>query len=228
MLEMQYPYIEGNIICDGRVHRITPRTVFRIEDLELYLLNYFDETLRTECTTIVQRNRNGELVKVPLIDYDSVTNMMRTGRLRLTEVPVNELFAEYFSGRRIETLKPVKDFPQCLTQARAVIILYIDNMGNIYMKTDGQWHLLSGEALMKIMESYDIEWHMLVPDTLAPPSLVNIAVSRTAAGYIAENTKVNGDGIGYEERYAIGNAHHYSVHSKYTDANGFTRMTVKP
>ena len=228
MLEMQYPYIEGNILCDGRVHRITPHTVFRIEDLELYLVNYFDETLRTECTTIVQRNRNGELVKVPLIDYDSLTNMMRTGRLRLTEVPANELFAEYFSGRRIETLKPVKDFPQCLTQARAAIILYIDNFGNVYMKVDGHFVLLGGAELMKVMESYDIEWHMLVPDVPAPTSLINIAISKTTSGYIAENSKANGDGIGYEERYAFGNIHHYSVHSQYTDANGFTRLHVKP
>lgn len=223
MIRMQYPNINGNSLCDGRIHNITPYGISRIEDLEIFLMEYFDETRGCECSTILYRMPNGEISKIPLLDYDLLFNMINNGELRLTPEDLYAFFARYYSNSRscISAQQPVKDFHQCLAQARAAIILYIDNNGNIYYKDGNNFVKVDGNLLSQLMQAYDIEWHRKETNALASKSEIDSAIYKTM-GHMLKHDR-HDDGLSFEERYKIGNIHHYSVSYQYTDDRGFKR-----
>ena len=48
MIKMQYPNINNNSLCDGEIHDIVPYCIYGIENLEIFLLKYYDETKKTK------------------------------------------------------------------------------------------------------------------------------------------------------------------------------------
>ena len=48
---LQYPYIPGVSICDGRPHTIEPTRIYRttIGGRSFYVLNYRDEQINDDC-----------------------------------------------------------------------------------------------------------------------------------------------------------------------------------
>ena len=223
MLRLQYPNIRGNSLCDGRVHNITPYTVSRIEDLELFLLEYYDESMACDCTTILLRRPDGSLCKIPLKDYDLLFEMIGNNILRLTDEDLFVFFATYYSKRDsfIPAEAPVKDFHECLTQARAAIILYIDANKNIYYRKGLTYVRVNADLLLQLMQAYDIEWHRKETKRLASQSEIDAAIHNTLGHRLKEER--HDDGLSYEERYKIDNIHHYSVSYQYTDSKGFKR-----
>jgi len=223
MIKMKYPNIDNNSLCDGRVHEITPYNISRIEDLEIYLMSYFDETMNCEAITILSKLPNGDINKLPLLDYDLLYDMINSGKIRLTEEDLFTFFAKYISNPKdpINFKKPFKDFNQCLTAVRAAIILYIGIDGCIYYKSENKYIKIDGNTLSKIMQLYDIEWHRTAPDSLASKSEIEYAINNTM-GHMLKKDPYD-DGLSCEERYSIGNIHHYTIGYQYKDLNGLTR-----
>lgn len=218
MIKMQYPNIKGNSLCDGKTHIITPHRISRIEDFDIFLMEYYDETMGCQCSTILLRTSNGELIKIPLLDYNLLFNMIKNGELRLTP---EDLSIFFIKGNYIKTREPVKDFRQCLAQARAAIILYIDENGNIYYKDSNSFGIIDGNTLSRLMQAYDIEWHRKETNALASNSEIDNAIHKTM-GHMLKHDRY-ADGLSYEERYKIGNIHHYTIGYQYTDDKGFKR-----
>ena len=223
MIRLKYPNIDGNSLCDGRIHNITPYSISRIEDLELYIMDYFDESIQNECSTILSKNPNGVIEKIPLLDYDLLFDMVYNNQLRLTEEDPFIFLINYKEPNTyINNRKPLKDFGECLTQARAAIILYIDSNGNIYYKDGSNLIKVTGEQLLQIMQLYDIEWHRKETNELASKEEIESAINNATRGLVTHEPHSNG--VSYEERYNIGNIHHYTVGYQYKDVKGFTRF----
>lgn len=230
MIRMQYPLIAGNPLCDGQIHNVTPHRVSRIRDLDIYYFEYFDETKHCECTTILQKMPNGELYKVPLLDYDSLDYIISRNLLELTKEDLDTFFALYYidPSKYIPTRQPVKDIYECMAQARAekarkAAILYIDDNKDIYYKSKNNFFKVDGKLLSKFMQAYDIEWHTKETDRLAPQIEIDAAISRTIGYLLTKNA--NGDGWSLEEKYRIGNIHHYVISYQYTDYKGHTKIS---
>lgn len=211
MIRMQYPNINGNPLCDGRIHQITPHSLSRIEDLDLFLLSYYDETCNCDCYTVLYRTPNGEIRKIPLLDYNYLFKIINNNWVKLTPENMRSFFDRISSSDYIRSEKPIENFQRALTQTRAAIILYVDETGNIYLKKGNSFSLVSAIMLSEIMQRYDIEWHRKETDTMAPQNIVNGAIGRMFRQL---------DDISCKERYRIGDIHHYSVGYRYTDTNG--------
>ena len=221
MFRMQYPNINGNDLCDGQIHNISPYAVSQIEDLELFLLEYYDENYSCNCTTILHRTNTG-IKKIPLLNYDLLFEMIDSGKIKLEPVDLHNFMLD--NGKNdptIQTEKPVKDFHQCLTQTRATIILYIDTNRNIYYKNGNNFVRVDGYLLSQLMQNYDIEWHRKETNALASKNEIDDAIYKTM-GHMLKRDRYD-DGLSFEERYKINNIHHYSVNYQYTDDKGFKR-----
>lgn len=205
---MQYPKIKDNNLCDGRIHCIRPTNLYRIEDFELYYFEYFDEEYSSNCFTILINDQDG-FKKMPLLNYDLLYQMLETQALTLTPVSINELFVNNRNGF-INAVKPELDITYPLAQARAAIIIYIDEMGNLWIKNQNKYQKITSEQLSMLMQKYDIEWRMLNNDSLASDALVNSCLNKNFPRY---------DGLSFKEKYRIDDICHYSVCYTYQDSN---------
>lgn len=223
-IRMQYPNIKGNLLCDGEIHDVIPLRVSKIENSGFFLLEYVDKSVGSSCITILRKMPNGEISKIPLLSYDSLQEAIKNGKLKLTEVDLNDFFVDYYSNPKIfiNAKRPFENFEQCLnstinlTQTRKAILLFIDKFGDIYCKYE-----VDGNLLLKFMERYDIEWRKLETNSLAFQTQIDYAIRKTL-GHIIK-TEPHSDGISYEEKYAYGNIHHYTVSYQYSDELGFKR-----
>lgn len=76
---MQYPFKQGDSSYDGRIHEIVPILLIRIGDntynSEYYCLHYRDNSLPNSgiMMTIIRRDRYGRITKIPLENYNGLT-----------------------------------------------------------------------------------------------------------------------------------------------------------
>lgn len=211
-IQMQYPNISGNQLCDGRVHIINPSSLNRIEDFDLYLLDYFDETFGCYCTTVLIKTKTG-FKKIPLLDYDLLFRMLENNQLNLIPVDLMEII---LNNRNlfINAETPKKDISVPLTQTRACIIIYIGKDGSLYTKINGKVERINAEQLSAIMQKYDIEWRYLENNMKASPDAINRSINRHLG---------HQPGLSVKERYNFGDIRHYTVSFEYTDSRGFRR-----
>lgn len=220
MIKMEYPNIKDNDLCDGKIHDIIPLNIDRIENSELYLLEYYDRTKKCNGVTILYKAYNGEITKIPLLSYDLLFYLIDNKKIDLSYEDLGLLYDYDYTNRPNQYIKanqPLKDFQECLALARAAIILYIDANGNIYLKNENKFVKVDDDLLLKIMQQYDIEWHDKETNALASQKEIDYAIQKTIGHLLTPERE---DGLSYEERYKIGNIHHYTVSYQYTYGDG--------
>ena len=76
---MQYPVIEGNVLCDGREHVIRPRLLreFYYEGGRYYAMSYDDLTMHARGAFTILVEEGGRFYKVPLRDYNGFNRIAR-------------------------------------------------------------------------------------------------------------------------------------------------------
>ena len=197
--KIKYPNIPGNHLCDGKIHSIKINRMFRIDNYNLFVLEYYDFDHR--CNLI----NNGGFILHP-IELRKIDIPNTLARLKLPPIPPV-----------IYNVKPVKDIYRCLTIARALIILYIDSEGNIYTILDGKRNLINSTDLLNIMEEYDIEWRELETNTLASKERINTALN-------IYNPRI--PGLSFEGRgaYDRKGAMHYTVSNDIEIEQGVHRI----
>ena len=71
-IQMEYPNIEGNNLCDGTWHRISVlRLWYVVSCSNLLVMEYADHKHEMQCITILVCTSNG-IMKAPLIDYSEL------------------------------------------------------------------------------------------------------------------------------------------------------------
>lgn len=86
-LNLQYPYIPGNQLCDGTWHQISVTGVWRLANSpHTFIMEYLDRNYNVSCLTVLIRTTSG-LQKAPLISYEGIHRM--TDRLL---IPVSAEF----------------------------------------------------------------------------------------------------------------------------------------
>ena len=209
-IQMQYPVIKENYLCDGSVHIINPLALRRIENGDLYLLDYFDESYECNCTTILIKTKEG-FKKIPLLDYDLLYEMIENDQLDLLPVSIYEI-TMINRNLFIKTEPPQENIS--ITLARAAIIIYIGKDGNLYTKINGEIQRIDAQQLSAIMEQYDIEWRYLNNNELVSPDAINTIINN----YLGYQP-----GLTVKEKYKYGDIRHYIVSFEYIDSNGFRR-----
>lgn len=91
---MQYPYDEEgkNRLFDGKQHTIKPIAIRPIQGIysvsvdknrhkqleeQLYVLAYYDVSMKTNCVTIIEKNSLGGVKKIPLNDYKLLNQYLK-------------------------------------------------------------------------------------------------------------------------------------------------------
>ncbi len=119
--------------------------------------------------------------------------------------------------------EPRRDkIPPYYAQARAAIILYIDNDSNIYYAEHGIRYKVDDSSLIEIMEKYDIEWRRKETNRLATHAEIDNAIYNTIP-YISK-FDINVEGLYYHEKCNDGKTYHYTLGYRYTDKNGHSRI----
>ncbi len=211
-LQMQYPSIQGNQLCDGRVHSINATALNRIDGFELYLLDYFDEVYACDCSTVLVK-KDGCFKKIPLLDYDLLFSMLDKEQLDLIPVQLSEIMRNN-ANLFIAAEPPRQDISVPLTQARRAIVIYIANDGTLYVNVGNGFERITADQLSAFMQGYDIEWRYKESNELASPEDIDIAIN---------NHLGHQDGLSVKERYHFGNIRHYSVGYSKVDENGNIR-----
>ena len=112
-IRIQYPYIYGNALCDGTIHQIEPNKLSHIIGLSLFVLEYFDYKVGTQCITILSADEQG-FHKNPLLGYNELLEILNTdGWLEPVDIGI--------LPSTIGTKKPVHDWP-ALIAANSVCI----------------------------------------------------------------------------------------------------------
>ena len=222
--KIKYPNIPGNHLCDGKIHSIKINRMFRIDNYNLFVLEYYDFDHRCNVNTILTII-DGKYYKVPLSNYDEYYNLINNGGFILHPIELRKIDIPNTLARLklppippvIYNVKPVKDIYRCLTIARALIILYIDSEGNIYTILDGKRNLINSTDLLNIMEEYDIEWRELETNTLASKERINTALN-------IYNPRI--PGLSFEGRgaYDRKGAMHYTVSNDIEIEQGVHRI----
>lgn len=175
-MKMHYPKIAGNKIYDGKIHEIEPTKLNKINDYELYLLDYYDEKYQRECSTILEKSGKG-FKKVSLLDYNLFLEMLTNGNLTITEHNLLD-FENQQKEILIESLEPKKNFSEYkyLHKGKKSIILLIDKKLDILF----EGIVLDGKTIFKFIEEYNIEWMVDYTDKIerAPQELVNAALEK--------------------------------------------------
>lgn len=73
LINMKYPASEKNSYLDGKVHKIEPKELLRLNDSNYYMLRGFDNSYNVKMYTIL-RDVDGIFYKVPLDDYQEFQN----------------------------------------------------------------------------------------------------------------------------------------------------------
>ena len=91
-IRMQYPYdtTGENRILDGSVHEIEPIKLVRVGNSNLFILDYYDETVGANCTTFLVFI-NGVLTKVPVNNYGLAFELLNGLNLPLHSVSLDML-----------------------------------------------------------------------------------------------------------------------------------------
>lgn len=184
---LQYPYIPGVSTCDGRPHTIEPTRIYRttIGGRSFYVLNYRDEQINGDCTTILVYD-GYEFHKVPLENYSEFYEMLQSGEIVLTPVDISILS----SIRFIDTYSPIPNInyiKEERAQAQAAasappppphvgnkpkITLYLDNNGGFYLKKEdakrifgyrgySEYYKLTPKELKFILANYEVKYSLL-------------------------------------------------------------------
>lgn len=135
MINMEYPYIEGNSLCDGQKHIIIPTKIYQIENYDIYYMKYLDINKKKYCFTILNKTLDGELEKIPLLDYKSLSTMINKKEIELKKLSnndVNILFNKYKSNSSmfIKAQNPVKDFTTYIRYITEPRVNFSINGGN--------------------------------------------------------------------------------------------------
>lgn len=179
-MKMLYPKIEGNKIYDGKEHTIDPTKLNQIDGYELYLLDYYDEKYKRDCTTILEKSDEG-FKKVSLLNYDLLLKMISNKELTLTKRDLSILgYAE--DEIIIPSLEPKKDFKQYLYnyryQQKELKILYIDEWFRIWETRGHENTPISREKFFYFQSKYTINWRNRRDDTPALSEQIEIATSK--------------------------------------------------
>ena len=134
-INLKYPYERGSRTFDGRIHQIKPINLTQYPNTDLYLLEYYDETLHLSMVTILRR-RNGVFFKYPLTDYDSHAFNEFCERVRSTGIicDVNLLQDNIDAVTPLSFQEVFEDaISKKARRAKAAIAVYKDGYGNFYI-----------------------------------------------------------------------------------------------
>ncbi len=97
-----FPYLPNNRLWDGRTHSISPVGLqrFNLNGRTFYYMNYIDNDYNSECITLLEEIDYGNIVKIPLDNYDKLPELL--SRVHLTEVSTNILPNHIRLGRLLE------------------------------------------------------------------------------------------------------------------------------
>ena len=217
MTKLRYSVREDNKIFDGKVHSIIPLGITKIEDLPLFLLDYYDEDYSAKLSTLVTV-KDHEIVDMRPTSFNSFYYLLENGKLTVSSIPLDSEILHLLSRPKyvINSIKVCKDFAECVSHLRKSKTLYIDDDRNIYEKNGKKFELLNRSKLLIDMQSFDIKWLRKETNALASTSEINTAIYQTAG---TNESPLLRDFVFYEERYCINNIHHYSVGYVYINPN---------
>ena len=193
------------MLNDGKEHTIIPLGISRIEDLNLFLFEYFDvDVSRKENTILKEEDEN--IVRLPLRDYSSLNEMLYNNKLRLNTVTMDEVVIKCLANDKtvIETDTILGNIEAALAISKPAIILLIDSFDNIYCRDGKNYVKLDRQKFLNFLRMYDIKWLRKETTTLPTNKEIDSALDKIINGNNTNQTLV-------EERYMINNIHHYSM-----------------
>lgn len=97
-----FPNLPNNRLWDGRTHSISPLNLqrFVLNGRTFYFMNYIDNDYDNECITLLEQDRHGNIVKIPLDNYDKLPELL--SRVNLTQVSLNILPNHIHLGNLLE------------------------------------------------------------------------------------------------------------------------------
>ena len=214
MIKMKYPNIKGDNINDGKIHTITPFNILKIEDLDLYIMVYFDETKYDERVTILDKINDKEILNIPVLNYKKIFDIILNEKMNLLQVDTYDFLSNYTPDNKdenyIKSTEMVKSLYDCLEQARTPIILYIDSKKDIFYYKDNKiYKNVPGNMLIKIMQLYDIEWRNISKDKITSKKDITEAIDNALGLMLVTSNHDNN--LSVNERYEINDKHHYTV-----------------
>lgn len=214
-MKMQYPNTEGNTKV------INPVKLNKIEEFDLYLLEYIDESKKCECSTILYKTNDG-FKPLPLLNHNLLLTLIENNKVNLTPINPYEIMINpddsFIDVENQILINPDDSFLNKQTSQknitaptynkREAIIIYIDENNRLWLNNRS----IKNEDLCEIMQLYDIEWRKTIDNQLASDNEIEKVIN-----------VIRETGVIIEEKYRFGDVRHYRVAYYYKTASGSIR-----